>query len=171
MSPPVRGVGGFRVVAMAWALAIWGLAGSSALAQGGGAVAGIAGGPGGQNVLGAYGYGGPVYGVTGAPSAAYGAYAGGVGYAGAVPVGYGPESGVYGLGYPGYGLDYVHGCAMGYHRRHYPGEFSARNWCSYVLGKECLYPYVADPYSDPAAAVPWPPYSAPVAGAAYRARN
>ncbi len=42
--------------------------------------------------------------------------------------------------------------------------YSLHRWGAYVLGKECLYPYVADPYSDPAALGFWPPYSAPVAG-------
>ena len=90
--------------------------------------------------------------------------ASGAGYRVVVDGGYELGEGSFGPGYPGYGLEYVHGCAMGFHHRHYPGEFSVRNWCSDVLGRECLYPYVADPYSDPMAALGfWPPYSAPIA--------
>ena len=93
--------------------------------------------------------------------------ASGAGYRVVVDGGSGLDQGSFGPGYPGYGLEYVHGCAMGFHHRHYPGEFSVRNWCSDVLGRECVYPYVADPYSDPVAALGfWPPYSAPIASTA-----
>jgi hypothetical protein len=75
-----------------------------------------------------------------------------------------PSFGTFGLGYPGFGLDYGHtgGCLP--HRRTEKG-FSIHRWGSYVLGKECLDPYVADPYGNPAALGFWPPYSAPAAGA------
>jgi hypothetical protein len=136
---------------------------------------GGAGGPGVQGSIPSYGSGGPSYGVSGVHSGAYGAPSGGPsyrgaayggygpGYGGAVPGVDGPGHGTFGLGYPGFGLDYVHGSAMAYHHRHYPRGLDDGNWCTYVLGKECLYPYVADPYGDPAALGFWPPYSAPVA--------
>lgn len=145
MFSPVRGVGGFRLTAMALALGILGLSERSAMAQG----PGIGGG--------GYGYGGPAYGMPVAPS----------GFYGAPPVASGPGFGRFGPGYPGFGLDYgCEGCWFP-HRQTMKG-YSLRNWGSYVLGKECLYPYVADPYSDPAAAMGfWPPYSAPIAGGAY----
>jgi PDZ domain len=135
---------------------------------------GNSGGMAGQNAAGYYGYGGPAYGVPGAASGYYGApssnsSSGVVGYGGYGPAygTFGPGYGTFGPGYPGYGLEYVHGCALGSYLRNHPGEFSAHNWCSYVLGRECLYPYVADPYTDPAAALGfWPPYSAPVASPA-----
>ncbi len=147
----VRGVGGFPFAAMALAVGIWGLSGRSAMAQGG-----LGGG------VGAGIDGGPAYGVSGVPAGSYVAPPGGAGYRGTVYGGYGPGNGTFGLGYPGYGLDYVHGCAAGYHHRHFGREITLRSWCSDVLGKECLYPYVADPYSDPRAALGfWPPYSAP----------
>ena len=101
------------------------------------------------------------------PFRTYGGPSGNTGYRGAVQAGHGPGHGTFGLGYPGFGLDYVHGSAMAYHRRHYPRGLGDGNWCTDVLGKECLYPYVVDPYSDPAAALGfWPHYSAPVARAA-----
>ncbi len=106
MFSPVRGVGGFPLMAMSLALGIWGLSGRSALAQGGGlgggsgagvggmgpvgtsgapAVdTGALGGPGVQNSMGGSGSGGSAYGAPGGPSGAYGAYSGGAGYGGAV---------------------------------------------------------------------------------------
>jgi hypothetical protein len=193
MLSPVRGVGTFPLTAMALAMGIWGLSGWSAMAQddsvGGGADAAIggaqtgsgtgpvgpagprgtsgvsAGGPVGQDTMADYGHGGPVYSVPGVRSGPYGPPSGAAGYRGVVYGGHAPGYGAFGPGYPGYGLDYVHGCVLGYHRRHNSGEPSVRNWCSYVLGRECLYPYVADPYTDPAALGFWPPYSAPVASA------
>ena len=111
----------------------------------------------GRSALAQDGYRGPAYGVRGVPSSLYGVPAGG----------YGPGYGTFGPGYPGFGLDA--GCAGSGHVLHrHLREGSVRAWGSYVLGKECLYPYVADPYSDPRAALGfWPPYSAPVAGTAY----
>jgi hypothetical protein len=106
-----------------------------------------------------------IWGLSGRSALAQGGGLGGG--AGAVYAGHGPGNETFGLGYPGFGLDYVHGSAMAYHRRHYPRGLGDGNWCTDVLGKECLYPYVVDPYSDPAAALGfWPPYSAPVARAA-----
>ena len=122
-----RGVGGFPLIGLA--LAIWGLSGGSAMAQGVGA--------------GAAPY---VYG--GIPDVAT------------------PGFGTFGLGYHGFGLDYGHrgGC---FPRPQTERGYSIHRWGAYVLGKECLDPYVADPYSHPAALGFWPPYSAPVAGAPY----
>jgi hypothetical protein len=96
------------------------------------------------------GFGGPAYGV---PSGVYGP---GYGY------------GTFGPGYPGFGLEYGCGCGSSFPLIHRElRQSSVHAWGAYVLGKECLYPYVADPYSDPRAALGfWPPYSAPVAGAA-----
>ena len=191
MVPLVRRTGKFPSAAMALALGIWGLSGGSAMAQGRGAGAGITGGqaagamggPGGQNLLADYGYGGTPNGVPGAPPGSYGgapgmppgsygapyggAAYGNAAYGGAVPIVYGPGPGTFGIGYPGYGLEHGHGCTVGIHHGR-QGHF-ARNWCSDLLAKECFYPYYADPYSDPAAALGfWPPYSAPVAGTVYR---
>lgn len=77
----------------------------------------------------------------------------------------GPRFGTFGPGYPGYGLEYV---THGLHvtpRPHVLRGASICQWASSVRGQECMYPYVADPYIDPRGAmVPWPPYSAPVAG-------
>lgn len=136
---------------------------------------GVPSGPGVPDTAAGPGYAGATYGAPGA----YGVPSGGAGYGGAayqgygpahggaVSGGYGPAPGTFGLGYPGFGLDYVHGSAMASHRRHYPRGLGDGNWCTYVRGKECLYPYVVDPYSDPAAALGfWPPYSAPVASPA-----
>jgi hypothetical protein len=172
MFPPVRGVGGFPLTAMALALGIWGLSGPSTMAQGGGAgtpgTSGVGavstGGPGGRGAAAGYAYGGPAYGVPGVLSGSYAAPYGSAGYAGPVYVGYGPGLGIFGPGYPGYGLEYDCGCGNHSLRRQLR-EASIHNWGAYVLGKECLYPYVADPYSDPRALGFWPPYSAPVAGA------
>ncbi len=127
---------------------------------------GGAGGAGVQGSIAGYGSGGPSYGAPGVPSGAYGAPADGPSYRGAAYGGHGPGDGTFGLGYPGFGLDYVHGSAMAHHHRHYPRGLGDGNWCTYVLGKECLYPYMVDPYSDSAAPGFWPPYSAPVARAA-----
>lgn len=77
-----------------------------------------------------------------------------------------PSFGTFGLGYPGYGLDYGHTGGFFPHRQTEKG-YSIHRWASYVLGRECLDPYVADPYSSPAAFGVWPPYSAPAAGAPY----
>jgi hypothetical protein len=159
MVPPVRGVGGFRLMTMALALGIWGLSGSSVMAQGGGAGVPAASG------VGAGYTGGPAYGVPGVPSGPYGVPSGGAGY---TYVGYGPGPGIFMPGYPGYGLEYS--CRDGVHDIHrHLRQGSVHQWGAYVLGKECLYPYVADPYTDPRAALGfWPPYSAPVAGTTTR---
>jgi hypothetical protein len=145
MFPLVRGAGGFPLTAVALALGIWGLSGGLAMAQGG-----RNSGAGGQSSMAVYSYGAPAYTVPSVPS----------GYDGAPP-------GIFGLGYPGFGLDY--GCQSGCHLPHPQTErgFSIHRWGSYLLGKECLYPYVADPYSDPSVLGFWPPYSAPIAGASY----
>ena len=67
-----------------------------------------------------------------------------------VPTYYGPPPGVFGPGYHGFGLDY--GCERRcFPRFHNPQEPTPGCWASYVLGKECLDPYVADPYSGPRA--------------------
>ncbi len=106
-----------------------------------------------------------IWGLSGGSAMAQGGGAGAA-YCGAVHGGYGPGYGGFGPGYPGFGLDYGYGSGCLPHRQTLRG-FSVRNWGSYVLGRECLYPYVADPYSDPKAALGfWPPYSAPIAGAA-----
>jgi hypothetical protein len=152
VSPPVRGVGGLPLTAMALALGIWGFPGRSAMAQAGGV-----GGAVGAGIVGGQTGGGTAYSGPGIPPGYYG---------GAVHGGYGPGYGTFGPGYPGFGLDY--GCEGGcwFPHRHDSDRPSVRRWCSYVLGGECLYPYVADPYSDPRALGFWPPYSAPVASAA-----
>jgi hypothetical protein len=143
MSSPVRRVGGFPLSAMALAAAIWGFSGRAAMAQGGGNDA----------------YGAPAYGVAGGPAGPYGAYSGGAGCTG---VDYGP-SGIFGPGYPGFGLEYCSRDACHSIHRHLR-EGSLGNWVADVSGRECLDPYLADPYSDPKAALGfWPPYSAPVA--------
>lgn len=150
MFPPARSLGGYPLMAMALALGIWGSSERSAVAQGaygGGGAGAVAGGPVGQYPAPGYGYGGSDSGV---PAGFYDA-----------------PPGIFAPGYHGFGLDY--GCGKGClpHRQTERG-LSVHRWASYVLGKECLYPYVADPYSDPAAALGfWPPYSAPVAGAGY----
>lgn len=73
-----------------------------------------------------------------------------------------PGLGTFGPGYPGFGLEYGPGCVL--RQGPFLRGLSIHNWGRYVLGKEDLYPYIADPYGDPAGAmVPWPPYSAPVA--------
>ena len=108
-----------------------------------------------------------IWGLAGRPALAQGGGPGagaGAGHRVVIDGGYGLGYGSFGPGYPGYGLEYVHGCGLGHHHRDHPGELSVRNWCSDVMGRECLYPYVADPYSDPMAAMGfWPPYSAPIA--------
>jgi hypothetical protein len=159
MFPRVRGAGRWPLAAIALAFGIWDLCSSSAMAQ----VAGIGGGriavgPGGRNSLPGYGDGGMAYGIP----PAYPAVSSSAGYHGAVSAGYG----TFGPGYPGYGLEYVRGCALSFHLHHGRGGGPTPNWCSSVLGKECLYPYVADPYSDPAAAGFWRRYAAPTSGAA-----
>jgi hypothetical protein len=153
MISPVRGVGGFPVTALTLALGIWGASGCPAFAQGGRAVAGNARGEASAGGLPAYG--GTTYGAAGA----YGVPSGGAGSF--VPV-YG-ATGIFGPGYPGYGLEYCPKDACRSIHRHVR-QGSIHNWGAYVLGRECMYPYVADPYSDPKGAlVPWPPYSAPAA--------
>ncbi len=167
MLPPVHGVVGLRLAVMALALGIWSHFEWPAMAQGGGVgqVGGRVGVPGGPRTPADYGYGGPSYNAPGVPSGTDAAPPGVAGYGRVVYVGQAPGYGTFGPGYPGFGLEYVHGCALRYHHRQFPGEPSLRNWGSYLLGEECLYPYVADPYSDPAAGLGfWPPYSAPVAG-------
>jgi hypothetical protein len=131
---------------MTLALGISGFSGRSAMAQGGGGQTGS----------------GTAYSAPGVPPGYYGAPR----YAGAVHGGYGLGYGTIGPGYPGFGLDY--GCEGGcwFPHRHDSERLSVRNWCANVLGKQCLYPYMADPYSDPRALGFWPPYSAPVASAA-----
>ena len=139
----LRGVGGVPVTACILALGISGLSGSSARAQG---------------VYGAgVGYVPPV--MTGH----HGAPLGYVYPGGNVPM-YGPNYGTFGLGTPGFGLDYVGGCALRYHCRNYPGDLSLHHWGSDLCLKENLAPMMIDPYSGPAALGFWPPYSAPVAG-------
>ena len=173
---PVRGLGGFPLMAMALALGIWGFSGRSAMAQGGGVGAGTGGGQpgggmgrGGASRLGAGNsgradamldsvYGPPAYGYTAVPTGPYGAYSGGAGYTSVV---HGPY-GIFGPGYPGFGLEYCPRDACRSIHRHFK-ECSVGNWVAYVSGKECLDPYVAGPYSDPRAFGFWPPYSAPVA--------
>jgi hypothetical protein len=87
----------------------------------------------------------------------------GYGYGQGIPVYQGPPPGVFAPGYHGFGLDY--GCERRcFPRFRNPQEPTPGCWSSYVLGKECLYPYVADPYGDPRAFGVWPPYSAPVQG-------
>jgi hypothetical protein len=165
MLPPVRGVGGFPLTAMALALGIWGVSGASAMAQGGGTGApGVgAGSTGGWGATAGNAYSGPAYGAPGVSSGLHVARYANAGYAGPVSIGYGPGLGIFGPGYPGYGLEYDCGCGHHSLRRHLR-EASLHNWGGYVLGKQCLYPYVADPYSDPKAALGfWPPYSAPTA--------
>ncbi len=145
MFPMFRGAGGFPLTAMALALGISGLSGRSALAQDG-----PSSGAGGRSSTAVYGYGTPAHGAPVAP-----------------PGSYGPPPGIFGIGYPGFGLDY--GCRDRCWFPHPQTErgLSIHRWGAYVLGKECLYPFVADPYSDPSVLGFWPPYSAPVAGAAY----
>ncbi|HZW33356.1 MAG TPA: hypothetical protein VFF52_21745 [Isosphaeraceae bacterium] len=161
----VRGAGGFRLTAMALALGTWGLSSSPAMAQGRGVSTGHPGVLRGQVSLADSGSGGPATGVPGVPPASYAAPAGGAGSSNAGYGGYGLGYGSFGLGYPGYGLEYGRGCVLRQGR--YLSRLSLRNWCSYVLGRENLAPYVADPYSVPTVAFGyWPPYAAPTASAA-----
>jgi hypothetical protein len=141
--------------------------GSASAGIGGGLMGGGMGGMGGLNNMTGYGYGGPGYGGPG-----YGAYGmtpgangapyGGAGYRGAGYGGYGPGSGAYGIGYsafgpgPGdfglgypYSRDYAYTC--GYPYCYFVSQLSFGNWCSDVLGKENLCPYLADPYGAPTA--------------------
>jgi hypothetical protein len=145
MFSPVRGAGGFPLTAMVLAWGIWGLSGGSALAQGG-----PNSGAGGPNAAAVPGYVAPAYGAPGV-----------------APGYYGPPPGIFGIGYPGFGLDY--GCRDRCCLPHPQTErgLSVHRWGAYVLGKECMYPYVADPYSDPSVLGFWPSYSAPVAGKPY----
>lgn len=126
---------GWRLAAVAVAMGLWGLCGGSAMAQGMGFPAGAFGTP----------YSGAVY-----------------GQAGAAPVAYGLDYGRFGPGYPGFGLEYGRGNRhFTIHRYGVDKNPSGGNWLGYVLGRENLHPYCADPYTDPRGAmVPWPPYSA-----------
>ncbi len=123
------------------------------------------GGTGSLNDMGNYGYAGPGYGAPGLSPGSYVAHYGGGGY-GSYGLGYavhGPGPGDYGLGYP-YACG--HGMCCHYPIGYAVSQLSIRNWCTDVLGKECLYPYVADPYSDPTAGLGhWPPYAAPTVSA------
>lgn len=146
----VRGAGGFPVMAMALALGIGGLSSRPAMAQGGVGCFGttcITPMPSPKTIP-IYAYGGPAYGNAVGLPGAYGA------------PGMGP--GTFGLGYPGFGLDYT-GCRCTLHQGHFLSDLSIHNWGAYVCGKENMYPYVADPYSDPSVLGFWPPYSAPPA--------
>lgn len=73
-----------------------------------------------------------------------------------------PYFGTFGLGYPGYGLDFTEGCTMGYHFRNYPNESHEVNWCDAIFRRLDYAPPWGDPYTNPAALGVWPPYSAPV---------
>jgi hypothetical protein len=167
------------------ALGIGILSGSSAMAQGnvgagasggvfgagggGSASAGIGGGlmgggMGGLNAVPGSSGVGPGYGAYGTTPGAYGAPYLGAGYVGAGYGGNGLGCYDFGLGYPytrghGLGCHYPHGYAL--------RQLSFRNWCSDVLGKECLDPYFADPYGPPPVGFGYPPaYMAPTLNAA-----
>ena len=86
-------------------------------------------------------YGGAGSGASGMVPGVAGAPYGGVAYGG-----YGVGNGDFGLGYPytrghGMGCRYPYGYAI--------RQLSLRNWCSDLLGRECLDPYWADPYGLP----------------------
>lgn len=162
MLPLVRGVGGFPLTATGLALAIWGLAGASAMAQGGGVGTGDTGG---RGAVAGSARAGSSSGAPGVLAGSYAAPDGNAGYGSLIYVGHRSGLGTFGPGYPGYGLEYDLGCGNHSLRRQLR-QASLHRWGASVLGREYLYPFVADPYTDPRTALGfWPPYSAPVAGA------
>ena len=135
MSSQSRGVVAVRLAVVAMTFGIWSFCSGSARAQG------MAPTPGVPSP-----YGGVTY-----------------GYEVAAPVPYGLDYGRFYPGYHGFGLEYGFGDRhWTIHRYGVDKNPSGGNWFGYVLGRENLRPYCADPYADPRGAmVPWPPYSAP----------